>query len=650
MKKLSLIAKTKTHLARVSRKQWIIGGSVFSVLLAYSLIFFIPRAVTFSYAETTCVGQLVIAPQLQRGSSNDFTVTYESVWKVGGAHIASMQTCFKPKETLTEGSYTVKSAPLGTVIASKTYTITVPGAPVALVSDIVGKQISTAEPLKVALTSPDVIHHYSISVLGSNLDAMSESKHIDSVDRKAAACTQTDGQLSCDVASLNLHHSASYTLALFQTYKDVDKKLVEGEVTTLRPLLLSSSSITNDQTMYDEPNELKFTFDQSLKKIKVTLKKGETEVKTTQTINETMATLKFEKLERQADYTLTIEEAIAEMGSSLTEPLVFTIHTSGGPKVADVSVGAHSVARNATITVTFDQPIDESIDIAKFAHIEGLSGSVKKRSNTQLTFTIKGGDCSAFKLVIDKGIKSGSNSATTTETWTHAARTICGYSWTIGTSVQGRAITAYSFGSGSKVILFTGGIHGSEPSGYSTMLAWAQYLQAYGDIIHSDKRVVIVPNTNPDGIAANKRYNARNVNVDRNFPTANWSASIETSSGVLPQGGGTAAGSEPEAAALITLTRQLRPRLAVSFHAQGKLVGANKFSDSVAIGNTYAKTVGYKTMFYNAEEVMGYAMTGEYEDWMGEEMGIPAILIELPSASGNYLNSQLSALKKMIAV
>ena len=79
-------------------------------------------------------------------------------------------------------------------------------------------------------------------------------------------------------------------------------------------------------------------------------------------------------------------------------------------------------------------------------------------------------------------------------------------------------------------------------------------------------------------------------------------------------------------------------------------MGANKFGDSVAVGSVYAQTVGYATMFHNAEAVMGYPMTGEYEDWMGEQFGIPAILIELPSHSGNYLNSQLPALKKMLAL
>jgi len=55
-------------------------------------------------------------------------------------------------------------------------------------------------------------------------------------------------------------------------------------------------------------------------------------------------------------------------------------------------------------------------------------------------------------------------------------------------------------------------------------------------------------------------------------------------------------------------------------------------------------------MIGNAEEVMGYSITGEYEDWMGEELGVPAILIELPTLGGNYFNSQLNALLRLLTV
>jgi len=100
---------------------------------------------------------------------------------------------------------------------------------------------------------------------------------------------------------------------------------------------------------------------------------------------------------------------------------------------------------------------------------------------------------------------------------------------------------------------------------------------------------------------------------------------------------------------LINLTSQLNPRLEVSFHSQGRLVGANGYADSQSIGNTYASLVGYSTMFGGSEEdVMGYSITGEYEDWIGEQLGKPAILIELPSNSGNYFSSQQTALWRMV--
>jgi protein MpaA len=291
----------------------------------------------------------------------------------------------------------------------------------------------------------------------------------------------------------------------------------------------------------------------------------------------------------------------------------------------------------------------DNVDIASVASLKGVGGTVAKKSATEITYSLNAGNCQAFSLVLAKGIKSGSNNEAS-EAWNFDSRTICGTSSIIGYSVKGRPITAYSFGSGSTVILFTAGIHGSEPSSTTTLQAWVEYLKVNGYTIPSNKRLVIVPNTNPDGIASNTRNNSRDVNIDRNFPTANWSASIESANGTLPMGGGAHPGSEPETTALINLTRQLRPRLSVAFHAQGRLVGANKVADSVAIGSVYASTVGYKTMYDNAEAIMGYTITGEYEDWMGEELRIPAILIELPSSAGNNLSSQLTALWKMVTI
>jgi hypothetical protein len=257
----------------------------------------------------------------------------------------------------------------------------------------------------------------------------------------------------------------------------------------------------------------------------------------------------------------------------------------------------------------------------------------------------------SFTLAIDKGIASATNGLTSKDGWNYASRINCRATAVIGYSVKGRPITAYYYGNGGTTILFTGGIHGSEPSGQQTMQAWANYLDSNADKIPAGRQVVIVPNTNPDGIAAGSRYNARNVNLGRNFATTDWKADIDTSSGTLAGGGGPNPMSEPETQALGALTLQLNPRLEVSYHASGRLVGANDIADSRAIGTVYASTVGYSTMFGNsAEEIMGYGFSGQYEDYIGQKLGKPAILIELPTASGNYLNSQLNALWKMVSI
>lgn len=632
-----IFIKLKALFLKLPPKVWIIGGVLFLAVL-YSIVFFIPKNVQFSYAQSTCIGHFALAPDLQQGKAAKFDVKFENVIRLGSVGLFSTQLCLEPNQAPVAGASAVQFSPWGGWVFRKNIAVQVPDAPQARTSDLIGKTISATQPLKLSLSSPDVIHAYAIKV-----------------GDKTGPCTQNSDGLTCDVKPLALNHGAEYVAALYRSYKGSDNsKIIEGKLATLQPLLPVNSSITNDQTVYDKPTTAQFTFDQTIKKNEVRLVKvnGEAtepiEIKTT--TKDAVLTVTFPELARESTYRFELADVVGVSGSSLATPIAVNFKTSGGPKVAGVSIGTSGVSRTAKVVVTFDQPIDASVDIKKFARVEGVAASVSKQSDTQVAFALNGGDCAAFTLVVDKGIKSASNGLESKEAWRYSSRMTCGTSWVIGTSVQGRAITAYSFGSGAKVLLFTAGIHGSEPSSTTTMQAWVVYLRSNGYKIPADKRIVVVPNTNPDGIARGMRYNANNVNLGRNFPTANWSASIDTSSGTLPQGGGTSPGSEPEAAALIRLTRQLRPRLEVSYHAQGSLVGANKYGDSVAIGNIYAGTVRYGTMYYNAEDVMGYAMTGEYEDWMGEEMGIPAILIELPRQSGNYFNSQLPALLKLLAL
>lgn len=638
MKDSKLFTQYQQRLKTIPRKYWIIGGVLFSLILIYSLIFFIPKKVEFSYAGESCVSQLSLFPGAQTRNSDAFDVELKDELKIGSWAYATTKACVTPKNAPKDGLYAASIGLLGGWFAQKKLTIEVEKPPVVLTNSVVGKQISPALPLKVQLTGADTVHEYTLAMADKEADCESDSSNI-----------------VCDVAGLSLAPGAEYTMTISRSFKGEGKTSVaEGEVATLTPIILKDSTLKNNQTLYDMSKEFSFTFDQPVKeaKVKLTQKEAESTKKldaTTRTSGDTLIVAVPSDLPRKAELNLELTQVVAEKGNSLEAPLVVPFKTSGGPKPNVVSVGSSGVAQSAQIVVTLDQPIKEDVDISEFTQITGVNGSVTKRSATELVYTINGGLCQNFSLILKEGVASASNNEVS-DAWKFDSRTICGTTSVIGYSVQGRPIIAYYFGNGSETVLFTGGIHGSERSGQQTMQAYADHLMVGGSQVPANRKVVVVPNTNPDAIARGSRNNVNNVNVDRNFPASNWAADIDTASGRLVNGGGTAPGSEPEARALINLTRQLKPRLSVSFHAQGRLVGANQVSISVNAGNVYASTVGYGTMYGNAEEVMGYPITGEYEDWMGEELGVAAILIELPTPNGNYLSSQLVAINKMLTL
>lgn len=637
MKDTKLFSQYLHRLKSIPRRYWVIGGIVLS-LLVYSLLFFIPKKVEFSYAGETCIGQLVLFPGIQTTKSDTFEIKIKDEQKIGSFAYAATKVCAEPKEAPKNGNYTASVGLFGGWFAAKQFAVKVADPPKALANSVIGNTISAALPVKIDLTSADAIHEYSLAVAENKTD-----------------CKNENTQLVCDVAPLKLSPGNTYDIALTRSFNGEDStKIAEGGVETLLPIVLQDSSLPEAKVIYDTSKEFTFVFDHPLKEasVKLTQKEGEgvKDVTVSSKTNANTLTVTVpQDLPRKASFILTLNQVVAEEGNSLEAPFVVNFSTSGGPKPTEVSVGGSGVPQSAKIIVTLDQPIKEDVDVAQFAKITGINGSVARQGEAQLAFTVQGGLCQNFSLVIEKGMASAVNSELS-EAWKFDSRTICGSTRVIGYSVQGRPIIAYYFGNGSNTTLFTGGIHGEERSAQQTMQAFADHMMNGGSKIPDGRQVVVVPNTNPDGIAANKRNNARNVNVDRNFPSSNWAADIDTASGRITNGGGTSPGSEPEAAALISLTRQLKPRLSISFHAQGRLVGANQIGMSVNAGNIYASTVGYGTMYGTAEEVMGYPITGEYEDWMGEEMGIAAILIELPTRNGNYLSSQLTAINKMLSL
>jgi protein MpaA len=124
---------------------------------------------------------------------------------------------------------------------------------------------------------------------------------------------------------------------------------------------------------------------------------------------------------------------------------------------------------------------------------------------------------------------------------------------TIASSVRGRPIELYTFGSGPWRVLIIGGIHGSERGG-PVARKFIAYLQEHPAAVPAGTFLQLVPSANPDGEAAHTRANANGVDLNRNFPSQNWQSVLNAgdrpTAGVT---GGTSPGSEPETAALLSI-------------------------------------------------------------------------------------------------
>lgn len=609
------------------------------VITVYVFNYLIPKPIQYSFAGTTCVKSATLAPSLIISSDSDkFDISYKDTIKLGSFDLFSSKTCFTPKTSPEMGEYNVTAAPLGGTLFRSNFKLTVPEPP-KVSSITTEKSVALGKPLRFTLSRPDATFSYKLHIADKSSD-----------------CQSIDSNLDCALDKLSLDQGASYSYKLLRSFNGQNAtELTTGQFMTIPAVKIVETSVKPGQIIYSKPTEFIIKADKELSSASVSL--HEIDGNNTKPIASSISrqgpiiTVKLiADIQRQKSFRLKVESALAVDSSILAAPVSIDFTTSGGPKVTGVNIGSSGVSGSAKVIVQLDQAIAPNTDISRYASIAGGEASISKSGN-QIIFSLKGlTRCQTFTLNVAKGITSADNGLASSSSWSHTSRTNCRSSSVIGYSVKGRPIVAYYYGSGSTTVLFTGGIHGSEPSGKSTLESWIAHLDSNAHKIPAGRQVVVVPNTNPDGIASGSRYNARGVNLGRNFPTANWQSDIDTSGGPKPGGGGSAPLSEPEAKALYNLTLSLRPRLMISYHAQGRLVGANRVADANSIAATYASSVGYKSMIGIAEEVMGYTITGEYEEWMGEKLGLPAILIELPSASGSYFNAHQSIMWRMVGI
>lgn len=178
-----------------------------------------------------------------------------------------------------------------------------------------------------------------------------------------------------------------------------------------------------------------------------------------------------------------------------------------------------------------------------------------------------------------------------------------------------------------KPILLVGGVHGDEPEGVrlaNDLLDWLQKSNTIGCKFHS---WFLIPCLNVDGFLFNERTNGNGVDLNRNFPSKDWS----TEKKAERYNPGPKPGSEPEVQALTELILKIKPRLIIHFPSwKPCVVYTGKPGKDAA--ELFGKETGYPI-----SEDIGYPTPGSLGQYGWLEHQTPVICIE--AEAGCDLNS-----------
>jgi hypothetical protein len=222
----------------------------------------------------------------------------------------------------------------------------------------------------------------------------------------------------------------------------------------------------------------------------------------------------------------------------------------------------------------------------------------------------------------------------------------------VGSSVDGRPLEVYQFGTGPDRRMIVAGIHG----GYEwNTVALADeliaHLQEHPEWIPTGVSLYILRVLNPDGLARGEWYegrlNAHGVDLNRNFPS-NWQAEwpnsgcwshLSVSSGEFPA-------SEPETQAVMDFVRDHPLTVLISYHSAflGIFPGGIPLDlPSVELAQSVAAVTTYR---YPPVDT-GCAYTGTLADWAVDQ-GAAALDLELHTHEDTDFEENLAVLAVLL--
>lgn len=189
-------------------------------------------------------------------------------------------------------------------------------------------------------------------------------------------------------------------------------------------------------------------------------------------------------------------------------------------------------------------------------------------------------------------------------------------------SASGKCIELYKkqHTAGQAPILLIGGVHGDEPEGVRLahdLLDWLKAREKNESSLKT-RPWILIPCLNPDGYSQNQRTNGHGVDLNRNFPSRDWSPEARAPR-YYP---GPSPGSEPEIQALVKLIEDEKPHIIVHFHSWKPCVVYTGLP-----GKETAELLATGTG-YDCHEDIGYPTPGSLGQYGWLEHQIPVVCIE----------------------
>lgn len=151
-----------------------------------------------------------------------------------------------------------------------------------------------------------------------------------------------------------------------------------------------------------------------------------------------------------------------------------------------------------------------------------------------------------------------------------------------------------------KPFLIIGGVHGDEPEGVflvESFIEWAKEVYRKGHIL---KPWIAIPCLNPDGFSKNERVNGNGVDLNRNFPSKDWSNEFHQPRYYPGQN----PASEIETQCVIELIEKFQPHTIIHCHSWKPLV-VYTGSQAREVATAFANSSGYPL-----QEDIGYPTPG----------------------------------------